>query len=154
MRTLNYEKTEEIFAYMTSSSAFRKFLGPIIRAPYEIGLFFSLIFMGIASQFSAIFISTEIFSALSVFSFASGIFLFSFALFRLAFIKLKLNRTFKKLFKLTKDKKKARSVLFRLTDNEITNFAKMTKEEIREYIHANKELSLRWKVINSAYFAS
>ncbi len=149
----NEPKSEEIFAYMTSSRMFRRALGPIIRTAYEVGIFFSFMLMAFVSQFCSIFISSEIFLALSLFSFSTALFMLLFGLFRLALYKLKFNRVFKKLIKIVKDKKKARSILFRLMDKEISAFSKESTEAIKEYFEKNKVSSLRIRLISLAYLS-
>lgn len=145
---------EEVFAYMSSSSIIRKHLGPIIKDTKEIIIFFSNLFFYLLFQIFYTFTSYRPFIYVSS---AFGVILFSYlslGLFRLFFKKIKLKKTFKKLFKILNDKKKARAVLFRLTDNEIENFSKLKKEDILLYFQRNKEQSLRLQVINLAYFNS
>jgi hypothetical protein len=147
-------KYEEIFAYMSSSSMLRKHLGPIVNNTKEVIIFFSNLFFYLLFQ---IFYTFTLYRPFIYISSCFGVILFSYlslGLFRLFLKKIKLKKTFKKLLKVLKDKKKARAVLFRLTDKEIENFSKLKKEDILLYLQKNEEKSLRLKVINLAYFKS
>jgi len=148
----NEPKTEEIFSYMTATSIFRRVLGPIIRSSSEVFLFFALMGGYFISQMLWISSSYRVFSYLSTFIGISTLSIISMGLMRLFFIRRRFRKTYKKLFKILKDKKFARAVLFRLTDAEIVKFSKIKKDQIVEYIKEAKELSLRMKVIYLAYF--
>jgi len=144
-------KTEEIFSYMTATSIFRKILGPIIRSEKEVFLFFGL--MGGYFIFQILFVLSN-YKFISYFSFFFGFLvlsLISFGLIRLFLVRRKVKKTSKRLFKIFKCKKTARSVLFRLTDTEIFKFSKMNKNEIENYFLKAKDKSLRLRLINIAY---
>ena len=143
---------EEFFAYFTSSKALRKILGPIAVSSKEIIVFLSFLFLGIVMQYLVMIFSHKIFDVLFFLSgyFASKI-LFLGGL-RLGYRRWIFNRCYKKLFSIFKEKRKTLAVMFRLTDKEIKTFAKKKKETILEYAKKNKEKSLRWKLINLAYF--
>ena len=148
----NEPKTEEIFSYMTASSIFRRQLGPIIRSTNEVIIFFGLISLSILSQSLFIMLDKNIFSFFWVFFGFCSIVMFSMGLFRLFLIKRKVNKTYRRLKKILKDKQKAKFVLFRLTDKEISMFSKLKKEDIRNYFSKNKDTSLRHRLINLSYF--
>lgn len=145
-------KYEEFFAYMTSSKIIRKFLGPIASSAKEIVIFLSAICLSLFFQYLGIFLKFQIFDLLFfVFSFFSLSFL-SFGFFRLGYRRWRFNKCYKKLFSFFQKKEKTMAVMFRLTDDEIILFSKKDCSEIKKYILENKDQSLRWKVIFSAYF--
>ncbi|MBI5346337.1 MAG: hypothetical protein HZB76_04270 [Chlamydiae bacterium] len=144
-------KTEELFAYMSSSSSLRRILGPLIRSPLEVFIFFSAFGLCFLSELFFLFSENAIFSYLFLFFFFSSLFLLSFGLARLFLVRYKVSLTYRKLKKLLKDKKKARSVLFRLTDDEIEKFASTYPEQIADFIESQKEMNLRLRLIYLAY---
>ncbi len=145
-------KTEEIFSYMTATNVFRKVLGPIIRSEKEVFLFFGLMGGYFISQISWVLSNFNFFSYVSLFFGFLVLSLISFGLLRLFFVRRKVRKASKKLFKIFRCKKKSRAVLFRLTDKEIFKFSKMKKNEIEDYIFESKEKSLRLRLIYISYF--
>jgi hypothetical protein len=145
-------KTEEIFSYMTATSVFRRVLGPIIRSSKEVLLFFSLIGGYFIFQILWMLSFISFFSIVSLLFGISTLSILSYGLIRLFFVKRKCRKTFKKLFKILKNKTFARAVLFRLTDSEIYKFSKMKKEKVIDCIKNMKDHSLRMKMIYLAYF--
>jgi hypothetical protein len=150
----NEPKTEEVFAYMTSSSFIRRVLGPIIRSPIDVIMFLSSIGLSLISQTFLFIFKNSIFSYLFIFFFFSSLCLFCLGLGRLFLVRLRLNLTYRKLYKLLKDKKKARATLFRLADDEIEKFSLMPGKQIQEFIEKEKEINLRFRLIYLAYFKS
>ena len=145
-------KTEEIFSYMTATSIFRKVFGPIIRKDKEVIIFFGLMLLYFCFQILWILSSFTFFSYTALFLAILTLGYLTLGVLRLFFVRRKLKKTFKKLFKLLKCKKMARAVLFRLTDKEIFTFAKDKKENIKKYFFDSKDKSLRLKLIFLAYF--
>ena len=145
-------KYEEMFAYMTANSFFRKFLGPIIESSKEVLIFLILIFSTIFCQSLYTFFDNKFFYYYFCFFSFLSFSTISFGLFRLFFKRIKLFKSYKKIKKLGFDKKKAMAILFRLTDGEISNFSKIKKEQILKYFELNKNSSLRLKAIYLSYF--
>ncbi|NGX28322.1 MAG: hypothetical protein K940chlam1_00498 [Candidatus Anoxychlamydiales bacterium] len=145
-------KTEEIFSYMTATNVFRKVFGPIIRKDTEVLIFFLLMGLYFCFQILWLFSSFAFFSYFAFLFAISTLVLLTLGLVRLFWVRRKFKKTFKRLFKLLKCKKKARAVLFRLTDEEIFKFAKMKKEAIKDYFDEFKDKSLRLKLIYLGYF--
>ncbi|KKK75180.1 hypothetical protein LCGC14_2876330 [marine sediment metagenome] len=145
-------KTEEIFSYMTATNVFRKVLGPIIRSEKEVFLFFGLMGGYFTSQISWVLSNLKLFSYVSMLFGFFVLSLITFGLIRLFFVRRKVKKTSKKLFKIFKCKKKSRAVLFRLTDKEIFEFSKMKKDKIKDFIFESKEKSLRLRLIYLSYF--
>ncbi len=145
----NDAKTEEIFAYLTSSSSFRKIFGPIFQSSTETHLLFFFLLAGLGAQLLCTFFPLGVvawfFQVLSFFLIVKG-------LFRLFRIRKKFFKTYKKLSQILKCSKKSRAVLFRLTDKEIFSFSKKNISEILQYIQERKENEFRWEVLNLAYF--
>ncbi len=118
---------EEFFAFMASETPWRRMLGPILRRPWEAWLFLSTLFIGL------------------FFPLGSGIsaLLAIMALVRLARLHRRMGKASQCLLMALGSVKKARSVLFRLTDAEIKKFAK--GEEFFSY--ARKQSCLRWRLL-------
>jgi hypothetical protein len=116
---------EEFFAYMTSSAKWRRVLGPILQKPWEAWPFLIFLTAGI---------------------FFPGAFLGAAVWLGLGFIRLirghrTLNLAAERLIKIGGDSRVARSILFRLTDEEIGKVARGEKIE--------GDASLRWNLINA-----
>jgi len=146
----NEPKTEELFAYWTSTSHFRKLFGPIFRRPLESNIFMSFLGFGISLQLFSPFIDSVYLLPLIQLANTLSLSMLTFCLFRLYRTRFKVNRALKKLTSIVDSKTIARSILFRLTDKEIYFFAKASTSQILKYIEKQNEL--RWKVINLAYF--
>lgn len=133
---------EEHFAYLTSTSVFRRVFGPIFRRSWEAPVFLISL---LCIPLSLVFWEGA----------AQGIYFATLALLSLGLVRLaRLHRIFisayKKLSRITEDH--PFHVLLRLTDSEIRYFSKKSVEEIQEYIESEKEKSLRWKLIYKVYF--
>ena len=61
-------------------------------------------------------------------------------------------RCLKHLTALLKDSRKANAVIYRLQDEEIIAFSKLSKAEIVHYVDEKNSQSLRWHLIDLAYF--
>jgi hypothetical protein len=120
---------EEYFAYMSSTKKWRRVLGPIIRRPWEIWPFFLLCMGGV-------FFKECYFGAL---------FWMLLGFIRLIKGHAVLRRAADQILKEVQDPKKVRAILFRLTDQEILQFAKGVN--IQEY--ASIQTCLRWRVLRS-----
>lgn len=143
---------EEIFAYGSSNNFFRRQLGPLIRKPLEIMIFFLLVMITMSFQLLSLLSYDPIFVLLFKISLAGAGFYLTMGIFRLAKTNYRLKKTYKKLEKLLGKSSTARAVVFRLTDREIYKFSKMKVEEIKNYSLKQKEKELRWKVLWLAYF--
>lgn len=97
---------EEFFAYSTSGVGWRRKLGPIVKRPWEIFLFFIVLGLG---AFWGNFLP------------AAG--LLAFAFIRLSRQHLQLKRAAQTLCKIIQDERTVRALLFRLTDREISQLA-------------------------------
>lgn len=120
---------EEFFAYMTSEKRWRRVLGPIIRAPWEVWPF--LFFALIGPFFSVGYLGAAFWVGLGF--------------TRLIKQRWILKKASENLFKITRDQRAARAILFRLTDDEIQVFGKGC--DILSY--GNQQTCLRWRVIQN-----
>lgn len=132
---------EEHFAYLTTKSPWRRFLGPFFRTSAESTLFLLLLlFCTLAPLFG--------FPQLFILSIGAV----AFGLIRLTLSQYIFKQCQKKLSALVKDPATALSVMLRLTDKEIDSFAKSSPDKISAYIAHEKKHCLRWKVLSAAYF--
>jgi hypothetical protein len=129
---------EEILAYQTSTSKFRRFLGPLFRSSKE-----SIIFMVVL--FGLTIVNLLYTLPLTLLSGGGGVVLLFF--FRLYRNHKTFGNVMKKLKELLGCEKRALSCALRLTDREIFSFAKKSKEEIAAFAEKAKQESLRWRQI-------
>lgn len=143
----NEPRYEEFLAYRTSKHPWRRWLGPLVQSAQESAWFVFLLM-------PLIF--------LDIYLFASGqetlywnlmwlklipLMLLCFAFARLWKNHLIFNRTLKKLKNIWGEA--CLPILYRLTDDEIINFSRMSPGEIKDF--SNKNETLRWKTIRLAY---
>jgi len=145
-------KFEELIAYRTSNSIFRRFFGSIVQSSKESMIFVSLLFMTLSLDFYFISFRYE-----EAFQSALMLKLIPVGLFLYGCIRLwNRQRTFSKaldnLKAICRFKEHAEAVIYRLTDQEIGLFSKLSKKQIAAYIHENKSKSLRMHLIALAYF--
>lgn len=123
------KENEEFFAYLTSSAKWRRALGPIVRRPWESWPFLICAGMGIFIPLA----------------FVAGSLWVTLGFLRL----LKQHKILKKaashILKETKDMRKTRAILLRLTDAEIRGVAKSAN--LKQY----EDESLRWRLLRLAY---
>jgi hypothetical protein len=128
----NEDRFEEFFAYLASEKWWRRAVGPIIRRPWEAWPFLIGLSLGLFSPWGIL---------------ASTLWMIG-GLIRLIRGHRTLRKASNALMSLVQDKKIARAILFRLTDQEISLFAKGI--DVISYGRNQKEL--RWQVILLAYF--
>lgn len=136
-------KFEEIIAYKTAKTGFRRYFGPLIQAPWEALLFFVFLFMAL---FYLIFFDSLLLTMLPAAWFLMGI-------TRLVGRQNAFTRCLGKLSHLLKNAHAAHAVIYRLRDEEILRFSKMSSEEILRYVHAHQN-ELRWRAIYTIYFTT
>ena len=144
-------KYEEIIAYTTSKTKLRRYLGPLLSSVIEAWVFLISILL--------VLIVDMIFFAMPKFSWIPFIeilqllpwAIFSGLLIRLGWRHYTYHRCLKKICAILDSSKKARSVLYRLTDKEISLFSRTSISKIKKYILNNK--TLRWRVLCLAYFS-
>jgi hypothetical protein len=128
---------EEILAYQTSSSALRRFLGPLFRAPKE-----SYIFLGsLVAYYVSMCVGVWQMPFLFIFLALSAC-----GLLRLLKAQMTFHRARKNLNSLVQ-KKDLLAVMLRLTDEEINRFSKMNRQQILTYATQMATTHLRWQQI-------
>lgn len=145
------DKFEEILAYRSSNSWFRRWFGPIVKSSFESGIFVLSLFLVMAADLFFLSDFSQIGRAFWINSFP--LILIIFALIRLIWRQRQMSKCLKKLEILLKDKSKGQAVAYRLTDNEIIHFASSSCEAIFSYIEKEKLKTIRWKLIHLIYFS-
>jgi len=143
---------EELLAYQTAHSPFRRYFGPIVQSSSESMWFVLILFLLFVFE---VFLITTKLSILH--SFAWTLFLIPIGLIAYALLRLrKRQKCFKaclnNLKNCLQEESKARAVLYRLTDKEIEAFSKLSAKEIKEYCKSQSEKELRWQMIEMIYF--
>jgi hypothetical protein len=129
--SLGSHRFEEHFAYLTSTSQFRRFLGPLFTEPKEARY---LLITSLLSFFTCLV--SPVLSLLMV-----GIVFF--ALFGRLIRNWHLFFSCKRKLSFFTDKPLA--LMLRLTDEEILFFATHNKEQCRDWIQAQKKQNFRWQ---------
>ncbi len=132
------KRFEEILAYRTSDSSFRKRFGPLFRTSSE-SLF-------CVCALSALAIVNLLYTIPFAMAIAGGA-LLSYFLIRLKRDQDIFLKTLNTLGSFLGSEKKALAFMLHLTDEEIVHFS---KNDIKEYVQ--KQHSLRWKQINASFF--
>ncbi len=127
--SFNENSAEEFFAYMTSEKKWRRVLGPIFRRPWEAWPFLFFMLGGIL--YAPLYLGGAIWAG--------------FGFWRLIQGHARLKKAAERIHQITKEPRKTRAVLFRLTDEEIRQFSKGISIES----YAEKQTCLRWKVIRN-----
>jgi hypothetical protein len=138
---------EEILAFRTSKNRFRRYFGPLFTQPGET--------KGFVMSMLAVWLFN---GAEWIFDFSLGAkYLLWFPLMILGWGCLRLARS-QKIFSLALNhlekavKAPKLAIALRLSDREIELFAKSSPEEILAFVSKEKEKSLRWRQLFSAYF--
>ncbi len=143
-------KYEELLAYQTAKSSFRRWFGPIIQSSVESMIFVLLLFFTCAFDLWALFTGDP-----AVFHLASWFKIFPMAAFLFGLYGLyRKHRTFSQakqnLNEIIFEETKVNAMLYRMTDKEIDAFSEMDSEAIKTFIHNQQEL--RWRLISQVYF--
>lgn len=142
-------KFEELIAYQTSKSSFRRFFGAIVQSSTESFLFMLSIMLVL---FFDVFFLMFDYSQAFYFSLVLKLVPVALIIYGIARVWQR-HQQFKKatkhLMTLTRNKEMASAVIYRLQDSEIELFSRASQEEILSYIE--NQTSLRWQVIKLAY---
>lgn len=151
---MKYEepKYEEILAYRSSKSLFRRFFGPIIQSSYESTIFLLVLMFVVITDFFSIYHEFENWIYLSFIGFLLVVGMVSYGLIRLCIRQTRFKNCLDKLKKVFFNRQQAEAVIYRLTDKEIFSFSRMSTDEIIHYAKEQKNQNFRWKVIFEAYF--
>ena len=141
-------KYEEIFAYMTSKSLLRRFLGPLFQSPKESYLFVILLMLALIFEMVSAFVSISMYLPWMMLPF-----LFIGILgARLYFRHRTLQKASFHISSSIKNPSLAIACLARLKDSEIDLFAVSSPNKILSYLQENKEKELRIRSILVNFF--
>lgn len=138
---------EEMLAYRTSKSGFRRIFGPIAQSPWESLVFVILVILSMVVNFLGLYEHLY----LGWITITPWIFL-GIGLGRLWVRHRQFQRCLHRLQEALGDTFKANAVIYRLRDEEIMRFGKLTREELLHEVADQR--SLRWRVIRQAYFST
>lgn len=144
---------EELFAYQSSFSKWRQYLGPLVQSSKE-SLFF-ILFLAFAVMMDFALIMTDYSSpaGVNVLIRLTPIVLIVAAFIRLIYYRWLYDKCLRQLA-LIYSTKIARHVAYRLTDFEIRKFAYFSKSQIVNYMAVLKDSSFRWSFFNAIYSGS
>lgn len=143
---------EEMLAYNTADSRFRRWFGPILQSSTESVIFVLILFLIIVFDVFLISLHRSDAYAMAFWLKVLPVGMIVYALFRLWKKHKIMKSCLNNLTQCLNNPTKASAVLYRLKDKEIKKFASMTTNEIKSYVEAKKDQELRWKVIHKAYF--
>lgn len=151
--TFEEPKYEEFLAYRTSTSAFRRWWGPLLSSSYEALILLGLLVVGFVADLFAL--SSSHASALLAAQWwkLMPVAYFIYLLTRLFWRRHLFKNCFKSLIQMSKNVDVANAILFRLTDSEIADFSRFEPEHIKIYARDQAKKSLRWRLIFGAYFS-
>jgi hypothetical protein len=137
----NEPRTEELFAYLTSTAKWRQVIGPIFSRPMESLLLMGILGMGAVLQMVESIWDISIFSEACFFMAAAMGLAWALRLLRM---RARVARAARHLIPFLREPTKVRAVLFRMTDEEINHLSRgqpiLEKDE------------LRWRLIKTVYF--
>jgi hypothetical protein len=137
----NCPRYEEIFAYKTSKSSFRRWLGPLFQSPLEGAVFICSICIGLIFQW---FISLCL--GMSI-----PLVILALLMIRLGLRHRRVASALSHITPLLKKSEDAFAVLCRLTDSEIEAFASQSSNEISRYIDQNRNKELRLNLLHDIF---
>ncbi len=142
---------EEILAYQTTPSSFRRWLGPLLQSSHEALIFIGLLFLClIVDAFALISHKPHALLAAMWWKLLPAAY-FIYLFMRLAWRQHRFTKCRQRLLALTDQERNADAILYRLTDDEINRFSRSSPEDIRTYVREQAANSLRWRVIQMAY---
>ncbi len=150
--TFDQERFEELLAYRTSPSRFTRFLGPIVQSAGEALLFMGTLFTLFVVDFYLIMSESFETYLWAMWLKIIPLGLLFCGLFRLWSRHLVFNRCLRNLIEAVGEVKTANHIIYRLTDDEISNFSKISGAEIGGLAQDLAKSSLRWRLITLAYF--
>lgn len=138
---------EEILAYQTSSSVWRRWIGPIFQSSKESFLFVLLLGGLLITDFATLsFDHTVTFPLFIGLNGLIAVFLL-FLIGRLGWRQWIFHRCLNQLKALYQDSQVAHHLIYRLLDKEIRSFAWLTADKIKETIREKAKDSFRWHFI-------
>lgn len=140
---------EEIFAYQSSSSRWRRWLGPIVQSSRESFFFIIILGLVILTDFALLSLGPKM-AALVWWVKILPIAMIVLALGRLIYRYQTFNRCLRKLEGLYSPSD-ARHLLYRLRDSEIKELSRLSLEKIQEFIDQEALQSFRWQFLKAVY---
>lgn len=141
---------EEIIAYQSSSSHWRRWLSPIVQSAKESLFFIFLLGLIIFTDIALFSVgSTPLAHIAWWLKFVPFIFIL-FGLLRLTYRQQIFKRCLKHLGVLYSPEK-ARHLIYRLRDQEIKQFSRLSPQGIQNFIKEASEKSFRWRFLNDLY---
>lgn len=146
-------KFEEVLAYRSASSAFRRWFGPIAQSPWESLAFVAVVVISLLLDFALLFLhKVELYSITwGAKALLAAMLVYGFG--RAYWRQQQLKRCLKVLQLLLHDANKANAVAYRLQDKEIISFGSCTPAEVMSYAQTQAHTSLRWHVLHRTYFS-
>lgn len=143
---------EEFFAYQSSPSSWRRWMGPIVQSSKESFYFILLLGFVIMVDFALLFSASNI-SEFAWWTRFLPLIVLILALGRLTYRHHILKRCLKQLQVLVSPLQ-AKHLLYRLLDHEIKLFSRLSHEKIENFIKQAADQSFRWRFLKTIYFKS
>lgn len=142
---------EEILAYQTSPSRWRRWLGPIVQSSKESMFIVLLLGIMILTDLASITLYSASTFSLSFWLKILLAFFVTVGIGRLIWRYWLFNRCLHHLSQLYDNPQQAHYLLYRLRDHEIRSFAFATPRKIREFIQSQLSSSFRWHFLMVNY---
>lgn len=142
---------EEILAYRSSDSKFRRYFGPIVQSSSESLLFTILLGLVLIADLILLFFNIPFASTIALWLLILPFTLLILAIIRIIKRQAQFHNCLKNLKKIYKSHKIAKHFIYRLTDKEIILFSKMKPSEIATYIQSHHFSSFRWEFLYYNY---
>lgn len=142
---------EEMLAWRSSSSPFRRGFGPLFSSQKESASLGILLLLTILFDVLAFFSSEYTFLSLSLYIKAIPLLFFLFLLLKLFLKKRKFSKALLSLKHFFKSDEKANAVIYRLRDDEIRFASQLNEKELACFMEGLKEKDLRGFLISEAY---
>lgn len=143
-------KFEELLAYRTSSSSFRRWWGPVVQSSVESAVFLLVLFILVVFDVFLLALGRPDAYFFALWLKAIPIFMLVLAGIRLFRRHTTLNQCLAHLKTCSKEGCEE-AIAYRLTDDEISLFAKSSSQEVRDYAYRQAKEELRWRVIAKVY---
>ncbi|CDR34325.1 hypothetical protein [Criblamydia sequanensis] len=142
---------EEMLAWRSSNSSFRRNFGPIFSSQKESATLGILLLLTITFDVLAFFSSEYAYISLSLYLKAIPFLFFLFLLFKLFLKRRKFSNALFRLKQFFKSEEKANAVIYRLRDDEIRLASRLNEKELVRFMEELKEKDLRGFLITEAY---
>lgn len=142
---------EEILAYRTSSSRWRRWLGPIVQSSKESLLFLGTVALITMANLALLALEHPLPLHISLGLWLIPLVLFFMALIRLAKRQWIFNKCCRQLKTIFLTEQKAHAMACRLSDHEISLFARSSPADIRIFMAGQD--SFRWRFLNAIYLS-